>query len=216
VLNAVPEQLRRETFLTSIADASRATSGRLKGEFGVSQYPDVWRALRRSKDFPEIAKSLGGDVVQTLDAMFKVSKVVSQASNELTGTGASLQKVVNERNAAGLMEKLFTSNIGRFVGGMTAPGRVLTDFLEGARQKRIDATIGVFRSPEMEEIMREVGRNGEPTPETTRRFITSEAFSRFAQESGIPRGIKQREVWLREALRESRQQDQTTEEQPTP
>lgn len=213
VLDAVPEALRRDTFLTAIADASRATSGRLKGEFGVSQYPDVWRALRRSKDFPAIAKSLGGDVVQTLDAMFKVSKVVSQASNELTGTGASLQKVVNERNAAGLMEKLFTSNLGRFVGGMSAPGRMLTDFLEGARKKRIDATIGVFRSPEMEEIMREVGRNGEPTPETTRKFITSAAFSRFAQESGIPRGIKQREVWLREALRASTAKP-TEEENP--
>jgi hypothetical protein len=212
VLTAVPEQLRRETFLTAIADASRATSGRLKGEFGVSQFPDVWRAMRRSKDFQQFAKALGPEATQTLDAMFKVSKVVSQASGELTGTGASLQKVVNERNAASLFEKLLTSNLGRFVGGMTAPGRILTDFLEGARKKRIEATIGVFRSPEMEEVMREIGRNGEPAPETTRKFITSAAFSRFAQESGIPRGIKQREVWLREALRASRQQDQSTEE----
>lgn len=216
VLDAVPEQLRRETFLTAIADASRATSGRGKGEFGTTQFQDVWRAMRRSKDFPQYAKALGPETTQTLDAMFKVSKVISQASSELTGTGASLQKVVNERNAASLLERMFTGGAGQLVGRLPF-GRGIVDFVEGGlggiRKKRIDATIGVFRSPEMEEIMREVGRNGEPTPETTRKFITSETFSRFAQESGIPRGIKQREVWLREALRASTAKP-TEEENP--
>lgn len=208
VLSAVPDQLRRETFLTAIADASRATSGRMKGEFGVSQFPDVWRAMRRSKDFPEIAKALGSDTVQTLDAIFKVSKVVSQANAELTGTGASLQKIVNERNAASFMEQLLSSKGAKFVGGVPAIGRVLIEFvgaaegvLEGARKRRVEATIGVFRSPEMEELMREIGKSGEPSPAVARKFITSKAFSRFAQETGIPRGIKEREVWLREAVR---------------
>lgn len=215
VLNAVPEQLRRDTFLTAIADASRSTSGRDRAGFGTTQFQDTWRAMRRSKDFPEYAKILGPDVTKELDAMFKVSKVISQASSELTGTGASLQKVVNERNAAGLLERMLTSNVaqlaGRFPGARTVV-EVAEVGLSNVRKQRIEATINVFRSQEMEDLMREIGRNGEPTPETTRKFITSQAFSRFAQESGIPRGIKQREVWLRGAL-SARKQDQSTEEE---
>lgn len=215
VLNAVPEQLRRDTFLTAIADASRSTSGRDKAGFGTTQFQDTWRAMRRSKDFPEYAKILGPDVTKELDAMFKVSKVISQASSELTGTGASLQKVVNERNAASLLERMLTSNVaqiaGRFPGARTVV-ELAEVGLSNVRKRRIEATINVFRSQEMEDLMREIGRNGEPTPETTRKFITSQAFSRFAQESGIPRGIKQREVWLRGAI-SARKQDQSTEEE---
>lgn len=214
VLNAVPDTLRREAFLTAIADASRATSGRLKGEFGVTQFPDVYRAMRRSKDWPEFAKVLGSEGVQTLDAVFKVSKIISQASGELTGTGASLQKVVNERNAASLVEKFLTSNIGRFVGGMTAPGRVITEFLDSARKKRIELTINVFRSPEMESIMRETAKTGEPSPEAVRKMITSNSFVQFAKEAKLPRDLKNRELWIREAIRASRTRPSQTEEQP--
>ena len=213
LLDAVPETLRKETLLTGIADAARATSGRLKGEFGTQQFQDVWRAMRRSKDWPSVAKSLGNETVQTLDAIFKVSKIVSQASGELTGTGASLQKVINERNAAGIMERLLTGNLGRFVGGMSAPGRTLTEFLEGARQKRIETTLNVFKSPEMESLMREVGASGEPSPPVVRRFITSPTFVRFAKEARLPRDIKRQELWLREAIRASSAQP-TEEETP--
>lgn len=217
VLNAVPEQLRRDTFLTAIADASRATSGRGKGEFGTAQFQDVWRAMRRSKDFPQFAKALGVDVTKELDAVFKVSKVISQASNELTGTGASLQKVVNERNAASLLERMLTGGVARVLRKVPVAGaitEVAEEGLTNVRKRRIEATINVFNSQEMQDLMREIGKRGEPTLGTTRKFVTSQAFSRFAQESGIPRGIRQREAWIRGAISASRQYS-GTEEQPT-
>lgn len=229
IVNSVPQNLRRETFATALASASRSTR-KLEGldpnAFGFSEYAKLYQGLRGNpKVYKELVDSLGPGSDETLRRLYEVSKRVSDVRAKVLGTGKANQVYMDQLNAEGFVGKIadaalrggagkmattaLGSAIGGPVGAAAAAGLINA---AGLRKTGVQRAVEFFASDEFNKLISQ-SAIGPASDRNIRRVATSAAFAKFANAVGLPRAIEDRDRWIRDALATQAAQPQ---EQPTP
>jgi len=219
MMRVVPEDLRKETITTAIADIARSSRGVDVGGFGFSQYAKVYRGLRANPGvYGQIAKTLGGDADRVLRDLYEVSRVVTDARANVLTTGKALQPIVDEIAAQGLLTKVASSVAGRAVsvaaasvGGpfLAGPVSVILDLTAGSRTG-MEAAGNLFRDPAFRALLVEAATRTKPAPAVIRRASSGEAFKQFLLASRMPKRLLSpdaddaRDEWIISALQAGR------------
>lgn len=112
LLKNIPEDMRG-TVLTS---GLFQTSTTAKGGFSFTNFANTYSNLRKNNlVFKEFAKAVGPEGVNLLNDFHAISRRISDASTNITGTGASTQ--INMLNAESLLSKIVKGLGGAAVAG---------------------------------------------------------------------------------------------------
>jgi hypothetical protein len=146
VMELIPDdmpELRKELFMTAFGAQTRATSGLGKGEFGLSQFADMYKGMRRNPEvYAEAKKIMGPETAKMMQGLFEVSKRFTTARARVKGTGADLQglheKMLEGLQSENLITKILDSTVaklGASVGGFRMGGPAGAGLLPGALKK---------------------------------------------------------------------------------
>ena len=228
IVSSVPPELRRETFATALASATRSgrkLEGLDPGAFGFAEYAKIYQGLRGNpKVYKEIIDSLGPGADETLRRLYEVSKRVTDVRAKVIGTGRANQIYLDQLNAEGLIGniansalrggagKVATTALGATVGGpvgaAAAAGLINA---AGLRKSGVKAASDLFASEEFKRLLSEAAVRP-ASDRNIRSLAVSPVFAKFANAVGLPRAIEDRDRWIRDALQSQQQQ----QEQPTP
>jgi hypothetical protein len=206
LIDFVPEDLRRETVATSLAQAARNT----KGEFGFAEYAKLYPSLRANPPaYARIVKELGEGSDQVLRDLYEVSKRVTDARASVLTTGKANQILLQNMSADRLIGRIMraTVRVGATTGGAAVAGpvgagvgSVLAESLTRGGRTGLQKAGKLFASPKFQALAEAAARGEMPNLDMIREVARSSAFDNFARAVKLPVKTQQREMWLLSAL----------------
>lgn len=209
LLSIVPENLQKEAVLSSISNYVRPTTGQFKGQFGITQFDNFWSQLKaRPEMASKIKQVIGNEAYGTLDALGKVSKLITRSGGEISQTGASNQAILREMRAITLVDHLF-SKVGQSVAA-TAGGKIfgpigfglglaLPKIFKGPPD-RIAMAGKMLNSQEFQNLVAETMLRPSPRQAAIEDFARSGQFNRFAKLVKLPSDLPSKVRWVKAAL----------------
>ena len=210
LLSVVPENLQKEAVLSSISNYVRPATGQFKGQFGITQFDNFWSQLKaRPEMASRIEQVVGSEAYGTLDALGKVSKLITRSGGEISQTGASNQAILREMRAMTLVDHLF-SKVSQSVAA-TAGGKIfgpigfglglaLPKILKGPPD-RIAMAGKMLNSQEFQNLIADTMLRPSPRLAAIEDFARSGQFSRFAKLVKLPSDLPSKVRWVKAALR---------------
>ena len=210
VIAAVPEDMRKEAIVSALMAQTRTPNG----QFSFGKFENMYQGLRaQGAVYAKIEKEIGKDAAEMLRALYVVSKRINTASNQVSKTGASNQAIYRELVAKGFVEKVLESTAGNAAFAVARTGAPL---VSGLAQKVVQSTVRTpeqkiqaankfLLSKEFEQLATEAAKTGTAQSSTVRRMAISPQFAAWANRVGLPKGIRTREDWIRNALVSSAQ-----------
>jgi hypothetical protein len=210
-LKLIPEELRRESFITAIATLSRQSDGK----FGLAQYRKLFSGLEKQSVIMNILKkNLGDETVKVLSELNEISKRITDARGDIAQTGKANQSremMRNAMNAESHVEKFLAGGpvrrtIQAGVGGvggalMGVPylsGILATAFsaIRVAPKNRLKMAGDLFNDIRFKDLINQVIETGTASSKTMNDLANSPAYRRWAKTMGIedPRN------WLNTAI----------------
>ena len=215
VIKDVPPEMQREVLGTALASVTRATSGAEKGNFGFTQYAEVYKGLRSNAPvFAEVARIMGPERTAAMRDLYVISKRMSSAMAEVSQTGKANQELLRAMKGEGLVSKVLESTFAR--GAVTALAALklgplsagvtpmLMNAIANGRKQAVVAAGNMFHSPEFQELCIQAATKSEVSPQAVKAVARSQAFSKFANAVGISRAMNERERWIMAALESTR------------
>ena len=209
LLSVVPENLQKEAILSSIANYTKATTGELKGQFGITQFDNLWSQLKaRPEMASRIEQVVGPEMYGTLDALGKVSSLITRSAGEISQTGASNQAILREMRAMTLVDHLLSKvgqSVAATVGGKTfgpigfGIGLALPKILGGPKD-RIAMAGKMLNSQEFKNLITDTMLRPSPRLAAIEDFARSSQFSRFAKLTRLPSDLPSKVRWVKAAL----------------
>lgn len=212
LLSVVPENLQKEAVVSSIANHTKATSGDFKGQFGVTKFDNFWSQLKaRPEMASRIEQVVGREMYGTLDALGKVSNLITRSAGEISQTGASNQAILREMRAMTLVDHLFGKvgqSVAAAVGGKAAGpiglavGLAIPKLL-GGPPDRIALAGKMLNSQEFKNLVSETMLRPSPRLAAIEDFARSSQFSRFVKLTRLPSDLPSKVRWVKAALMSS-------------
>lgn len=205
LLQDVPEDMRRETIVTALADVTRAKTGQGRGQFGFSEFAKLYPNLRANPEvYSEITKALGPNSHELLQNLFTLSKKVYESGLYTERTGRALSGMMQQLVAQGRVARAVSSTPGRAattaVVGAVAPGgpmttaavagaaNILADALDTAGTKTGDKLAKLFASTEFRDLALQVAKDPEAINKAANRLAYSKVYQEWAKTTkGAPR-----------------------------
>lgn len=210
LLEAVPAERRQHVVASGLATVFRKMGTR--GELDFTGFAKWYEGLKRNRQaYAAVSAQLPLSARKQIEALYRVSKGVSESLNRRTKTGALSTIKAEMMGTDTLMENLFS--VARRAGAGVAAEAVTTPLgLPGAglsaaiasaltkgKPKALAAIDELIASPEFEHMAR-----AEPGPaqqRAARRLVLAPAFKRFAVAVGNPAELKDSEGWVLDAMR---------------
>ena len=224
LLRIVPEEYRRETLATALAAATRSGRGAEKGGFGFSEFATIYPKLRANPGvYKNIIDTLGKDSANVLNALFVVSKRLTEARANVLTTGKANQAFLNPE---GLVGKVINSSIAQRAatavagvvpgGGVFAPD--IIKFMSQGPEDRVKAAGKLFADEAFQSLLIESATKVTPSASALRRAALSKSFREFAAAAKLPKTLDARVQWLQSAMQTERQlsPDEQSEPQTQP
>ena len=212
ILQAIPEELRKEAILTAIQDATKAKDIQGNVNFGLSQFSTLYQNLKDQKPiFTAISKELGPEITKVLDELAEISKRITEARANVDVTGKANQALLNSIQAQSVLEKFMTGNIvARAVqGGIGAVGGALSGqpvvsglvaaffaSLKFNSKDRLGLAGELFNNVNFRKMIDEVAQTGSVSEETLSSVAKLPIYKRWAKSMGIDDGRN----WLQSAV----------------
>jgi hypothetical protein len=218
LLKTVPEDLRKETIATALASVTRSTRGAEKGNFGFSEFADIYPKLRANPPvYKTIVDTLGKDSADVLRDLYEVSKRVTEARANVLTTGKANQALLQGMQAESLIGKVMESTLAKgaltgaaAVGGPIAAAAtsVLTGAMTQGNKDSLKAAGKLFADEGFQKLAIEAATRGTPSEASIRRTAMSQSFQKFADAAKLPKALDARIQWLQTATQTERQFDQ--------
>jgi hypothetical protein len=218
LLKTVPEDLRKETIATALASVTRSTRGAEKGNFGFSEFADIYPKLRANPPvYKTIVDTLGKDSADVLRDLYEVSKRVTEARANVLTTGKANQALLQGMQAESLIGKVMESTLAKgaltgaaAVGGPIAAAAtsVLTGAMTQGNKDSLKAAGKLFADEGFQKLAIEAATRGTPSEASIRRTAMSQSFQKFADAAKLPKALDARIQWLQTATQAERQFDQ--------
>jgi len=210
LLEAVPQELRPHVVASGLATVFRKMGTR--GELDFTGFAKWYEGLRRNRQaYSALSAQLPLSARKQIEALYRVSKGVSESLNRRTKTGALSTIKAEMIGADTLMENLFS--VARRAGAGVAAEAVTTPLgLPGAglsaaiasaltkgKPRALSAIDELIASPEFEQMAR--AEAGPQQQHAARRLVLAPAFKRFANAVGNQPELKDPEGWVLDAMR---------------
>jgi hypothetical protein len=214
LLKTVPEDLRKETLATALASVTRSTRGAEKGNFGFSEFADIYPKLRANPPvYKTIVDTLGKDSADVLRDLFEVSKRVTEARANVLTTGKANQAFANPEGLIGkVMDSSITQRAATAAAGLVPGGGVIAPdiikFMSQGAEERVKAAGKLFADENFQKLAIEAATKGTPSASSIRRTAMSQSFQKFADAAKLPKALDARIQWLQTATQAERQFDQ--------
>lgn len=218
LLKTVPEDLRKETLATALASVTRSTRGAEKGNFGFSEFADIYPKLRANPPvYKTIVETLGKDSADVLRDLYEVSKRVTEARANVLTTGKANQALLQGMQAESLIGKVMESTLAKgaltgaaAVGGPIAAAAtsVITGAMTQGNKDSLKAAGKLFADDGFQKLAIEAATRGTPSEASIRRIAMSQSFQKFADAAKLPKALDARIQWLQTATQAERQFDQ--------
>lgn len=209
LLSVVPENLQKDAVLSAISNSVRPKTGEFKGQFGITQFDNFWGQLsKRPAIANKIQTVIGSEAYDVLDALGRTSRLVKQASDSISQTGASNQAILRDLRVTTFTDRL-ASRIGQSLAA-TAGGKIFgpIGFAVGlalpsilkAPKDRVALAGKMFNSEAFQNLVTDTMLR--PTPRLTaiEEFARSGQFSRFAKLTKLPSDLPSKVRWVKAAL----------------
>jgi hypothetical protein len=214
LLKTIPEDLRKETLATALASVTRSTRGAEKGNFGFSEFADIYPKLRANPPvYKTIVDTLGKDSADVLRDLFEVSKRVTEARANVLTTGKANQAFANPEGLIGkVMDSSITQRVATAAAGLVPGGGVIAPdiikFMSQGAEERVKAAGKLFADENFQKLAIEAATRGAPSEASIRRTAMSQSFQKFADAAKLPKALDARIQWLQTATQAERQFDQ--------
>jgi hypothetical protein len=218
LLKTVPEDLRKETIATALASVTRSTRGAEKGNFGFSEFADLYPKLRANPPvYKTIVDTLGKDSADVLRDLYEVSKRVTEARANVLTTGKANQALLQGMQAESLIGKVMESTLAKgaltgaaAMGGPIAAAAtsVITGAMTQGNKDALKAAGKLFADEGFQKLAIEAATKGTPSAASIRRTAMSQSFQKFADAAKLPKALDARIQWLQNAAQTERQFDQ--------
>lgn len=223
VIKTVPESLRKEA-LTSAMMAQARTP---RGDFSFGAFESMYQGLRKNGPvYAAVEKEIGKESAELLRSLYVVSKRINIAEAAISKTGSdTAATLMNQYAAQGFIGKLLEGTVGRAaVSGAPVIRKVPlvgADLAEAAvkatttnKPEQIIAASKFITSPDFASLVEDIAKRGaEKAAQSNniRKVAVSPQFAAWANRAGLPRGIRVREQWIRNAILASKQTNQEQE-----
>jgi len=187
----------------------RPKTGDFKGQFGITQFDNFWGQLsKRPAVADKIQNVIGTEAYDVLNALGRTSRLVKQASDSISQTGASNQAILRDLRVTTFTDRL-ASRIGQSLAA-TAGGKIFgpIGFAAGlalpsilkAPKDRVALAGKMFNSEAFQNLVTDTMLR--PTPRLTaiEEFARSSQFSRFAKLTSLPSDLPSKVRWVKAAL----------------
>lgn len=213
LLKSVPKDLQKETVATALASVTRSARGAEKGNFGFSEFADLYPKLRANPPvFKTIVDTLGKDSADVLRDLFVVSKRITEARANVLTTGKANQAFANPEGLIGkVMESSLAQRAATTVasavpgGGALAPD--IINFMSKGSTERVKAAGKLFADENFQKLAVDSAK-GTPSAATLRATVISSAFKKFADAVNLPKSVDARLQYLQQAVQAERQFEQ--------
>lgn len=201
ILQAIPEELRKEAILTAIQDATRAGDIQGNVNFGLAQFRTLYQNLKNQEPiFTAISKELGPETTKVLDELAEISRRITEARANVAQTGKANQALLTSIQAESVLEKFLTgSTTARIVGGLTGTaasflspipgvgGLLATAFasIKFTPKNRLKLLGDLFNDTKFRQMIREVAETGNVSEETLSSVAKLPLYKRWAKSMGI-------------------------------
>jgi hypothetical protein len=218
LLKIVPEEFRKETLATALAAATRSARGAEKGNFGFSEFADLYPKLRANPPvYKTIVDTLGKDSADVLRDLFEVSKRVTEARANVLTTGKANQALLQGMQAESLIGKIMESTLSKgaltgaaAMGGPVAAAAtsVITSAMTQGNKDSLKAAGKLFADESFQKLAIEAATKGTPSAASIRRTAMSQSFQKFADQIKLPKELDARIQFLQSAIQTERQLSQ--------
>jgi len=187
ILDIVPEDLQKQAVATALASATRAKGGSEKGGFGFSEYATLYPQLRANPEgYAKIVKALGPGSDETLQALYKVSKRLTEARANVLTTGKANQGLVESMTGENLVNKVMNGVISVGTKRVPIAGSEIEQALTSSAPKKLEKAAKLFNSEKFQAVL-----SGKASPAS---ILDSPEFKVYADTVKIP--LKDRQQWL--------------------
>lgn len=187
ILDIVPEDLQKQAVATALASATRAKGGSEKGGFGFSEYATLYPQLRANPEsYSKIVKALGPGSDETLQALYKVSKRLTEARANVLTTGKANQGLVESMTGENLVNKVMNGVISLGTKRVPIAGSEIEQALTSSAPKKLEKAAKLFNSESFQNVL-----SGKASPAS---ILDSPEFKVYADTVKIP--LKDRQQWL--------------------
>lgn len=206
LLKAVPKDLQKETLATALASATRSTRGAEKGNFGFSEFADLYPKLRANPTvYKSIVQTLGKDADGTLRDLFEISKRITDARANVLTTGKANQAFGNAEGLVGkVMDSSFAQRGATAVAGLVPGGGIIAPdiikFMSSSAEANVKAAGKLFADEAFQSLAIEAATKGTASPNALNKTINSGAFRRFADAVKLPKDRDSRIQFLQSAI----------------
>jgi hypothetical protein len=221
LLKIVPEEFRKETLATALAAATRSARGAEKGNFGFSEFADLYPKLRANPPvYKTIVDTLGKDSADVLRDLFEVSKRVTEARANVLTTGKANQALLQGMQAESLIGKIMESTLSKgaltgaaAMGGPVAAAAtsVITSAMTQGNKDSLKAAGKLFADESFQKLAIEAATKGTPSAASIRSTAMSQSFQKFADQIKLPKELDARIQFLQSAIQTERQLSQENE-----
>jgi hypothetical protein len=223
VMEKIPKDLRKEALLTGLADATRSTSGVSKGDFGFSQFNDLWGNLSRdSKAMGIISEELGEDSMKMLNSLQEVSKRLTDARARVIQTGKANQALSRGIEADGIISSVLrgAAKIPRIPGVRVLGGEYASRGVEAVAEAASrggkdakDKVSMLFNDESFKKTLSDLAEDKIPTEKTANRLSYNKAFRNFMKEINEPSKPSELKEWIIRSIRAAARDENQVGEQ---
>ena len=187
MMDLIPEDLRKETILTSLGAATRSNLGQTKGRFGFSEFNKIYGQMKSNPEVFDQVKAIMKDDIRKLNALHNMSKRFTEARALVVQTGKPIEKGI--LSAETFAEKVLASTMGKAAvtgtvagatGGFGAMGvPYLTSMVKGGGEKAFAAAGDLMNSKELKDLIVETMAKGQASNQTVKKLAMSDRFNKF-------------------------------------
>lgn len=215
MMDLIPEDIQGEAILTGLADATRATSGVGKGDFGLSQFNDIWKGLKRDEGtmmrIKDALDRTNPGAFKTLNALQIVGDRMTSARARVLQTGKANQALKSTLEADGLISTVLEKGagvaslpvVGKLAGGdMT--GRIMRGASEMASKggKKAQVAMGeLFEDPKFLKTLDDIVEKKISQEKASGVLAYNGKFRKLARELKLPTEPTELRRWVVSALR---------------
>jgi len=207
LLKVVPEDLQKETLITALANATRATKDG-NSVFGFAQFAKTWQGIKANTPvYERMQKALGPDTVAMLDDLQGISQRLTESRANVLTTGKANQALVGSMAKETAFQNLLdstgahvaTSAAGAAGGGPfgAAASSLIHTAMSKLGRDPLRATGNLFNSPEFLQLVEKVAAGGKPSGASVESVVLNPKFQAFAaQVKDMPKGVSNQAGWL--------------------
>ena len=187
MMDLIPEDLKKETILTSLGAATRSNLGQTKGRFGFSEFNKIYGQMKSNPEVFDQVKAIMKDDIRKLNALHNMSKRFTEARALVVQTGKPIEKGI--LSAETFAEKVLASTMGKAAvtgtvagatGGFGAMGvPYLTSMVKGGGEKAFAAAGDLMNSKELKDLIVETMAKGQASNQTVKKLAMSDRFNKF-------------------------------------